>query len=677
MITVLSQNLSKQEPSITYDLKFRDQKVTLHSQLYVGEDHLKDYQIEMFQEAIAEIVDIIQSDDTEFQEITSTFEKQLHGLNTKLTVFAHKSDTVSHFPVSGHVALIFNDQLVISMIGNASVLIFRNQSLIYSMSNQSLAKSKIDLFGELIEGELTDGDSLVMVGHHLDTFLDDDDYQQIHAIAAQQDVSYAAALVDILSVRVEPEDLKYVSMFDFSTWKLLSQKNLRRGMSLWNRLVWRAQDMIEWHKEKLWYVAWALGILLLLFWSMQGFMWQAYDPVIGDDGEVLINFTIEDLQRDVGTFKQISATSNEKIKKYNDIVNKLTLLEDNGKWVNDVAQLRKILEAEYSQWFNIELINTLDQLDAPVYEFSQKEKNVMWTMRELYKREWFMVWWVWWVLIWAINQTVRGTLVSAAIWQDLHSCGFNLLKNWLFCSANDGKMYVADNNGFQPVVLPEGTTIPREIVGVSPFTTSNMYVLTEDTRFNNQTQYVVRYKNTRGSQTNFVEATPYELDPWFIESYPTAFGSGVASFAIDGNFMLRSEWDKSLYQLWRNQETNKLEWREMELSGWDTERNAYTHQVKVITEQESRYVYLFDKAKQNFAVYRTTPYKTTAGRDKEYTMQYFFTISFDLGEGSDIVDVFVEEWEKSNLYIMSPNNIYKIPLHEKIEKYMEKMAEEG
>ena len=74
-------------------------------------------------------------------------------------------------------------------------------------------------------------------------------------------------------------------------------------------------------------------------------------------------------------------------------------------------------------------------------------------------------------------------------------------------------MYVADNNGFQPVVLPEGTTIPREIVGVSPFTTSNMYVLTEDTRFNNQTQYVVRYKNTRGSQTNFVEATPYELDP--------------------------------------------------------------------------------------------------------------------------------------------------------------------
>ena len=217
MITVLSQNLSKQEPSITYDLKFRDQKVTLHSQLYVGEDHLKDYQIEMFQEAIAEIVDIIQSDDTEFQEITSTFEKQLHGLNTKLTVFAHKSDTVSHFPVSGHVALIFNDQLVISMIGNASVLIFRNQSLIYSMSNQSLAKSKIDLFGELIEGELTDGDSLVMVGHHLDTFLDDDDYQQIHAIAAQQDVSYAAALVDILSVRVEPEDLKYVSMFDFST----------------------------------------------------------------------------------------------------------------------------------------------------------------------------------------------------------------------------------------------------------------------------------------------------------------------------------------------------------------------------------------------------------------------------------------------------------------------------
>ena len=677
MITVKSQKLSNSDSVASYDINLLEGRVKLHCQIFVLEDHLHQYQIDLFQEVVADIIDKIQSDDTQYEEVRTTFEKSLQSLNTTLTVFAHKAKDITHFPISGHITLMYHDQLITSLIGNASALIFRHDSLIYSMSNQSLTKSKIDLFGELVEGELVDGDSLVFVGHHLDTFLDADDYQQIHAIATAQEVSYAAALIDILSVRVEPSDLNYISILEYSTGKLLSQKNLRRWMSFWSKVVAYSQDFIEKHRSKLSYVWWWLAILLLLFWSMKWFTWPSYAPVVWDDGEVLINFTIDDLQRDVGLFKQISATSNEKIKKYNEIVNKLNLLEENNKWINDVAQLRKILESEYSQWFNIELINTIDQFEPPVYEFTQKEKNVLWEIREVYKRDWFMIWWESGVLIGAINQTVRWTLVSAAIWQDLHSCGFNLLKNGLFCSANDGKMYVADNNWFQPVVLPEWTTIPRSISDIWPFTTSNMYVLTEDTRFNNQTQYIVRYKNVRGSQTNFAEALPYELDPTFIDEFPAAFGSGVSSFAIDGNFLIRSGWDKSLYQLRRDPDSGKMKWRNLELSGGDTERNALTDDVKVITDIDSRYVYLFDRIKQNFQVYRTTPYKTTPGWDKDYSLQYFFTISFDLGEWSNIVDLFVEEGEKSNLFVMTPGSIYKIPLHEKIDKYLEKMEEEG
>jgi len=40
-------------------------------------------------------------------------------------------------------------------------------------------------------------------------------------------------------------------------------------------------------------------------------------------------------------------TGDEKSLKYQDIMNKLTTLENKGRWLEDVAQLKKILRADY------------------------------------------------------------------------------------------------------------------------------------------------------------------------------------------------------------------------------------------------------------------------------------------------------------------------------------------
>jgi hypothetical protein len=57
--------------------------------------------------------------------------------------------------------------------------------------------------------------------------------------------------------------------------------------------------------------------------------------------------TIEDIQKDIALFKKIDPSSDQKIMKYNEIIEKLDLLESNNRWTYDVNELRKILETEY------------------------------------------------------------------------------------------------------------------------------------------------------------------------------------------------------------------------------------------------------------------------------------------------------------------------------------------
>ncbi|USN55440.1 MAG: hypothetical protein H6765_02320 [Candidatus Peribacteria bacterium] len=80
---------------------------------------------------------------------------------------------------------------------------------------------------------------------------------------------------------------------------------------------------------------------------VQSFLQANQATFIDKDGGVVIDFTIDDIQKDIALFKKLDSSSNEKIKKYKEIVEQLDLLETNNRWTYDVAELRKILETEY------------------------------------------------------------------------------------------------------------------------------------------------------------------------------------------------------------------------------------------------------------------------------------------------------------------------------------------
>ena len=110
---------------------------------------------------------------------------------------------------------------------------------------------------------------------------------------------------------------------------------------------------------------------------------------------------------------------------------------------------------------------------------------------------------------------------------------------------------------------------------------------------------------------------------------------------IDGTFLTRSPTDKKLYQLRRESNPNKLSKRIIPMQGGDTSITAYSANVKVITYPSSNYVYLFDKEKQTFTVYKGVPLKTNTANTSTYSLTYVMRYNFDVTD--KIIDVVVPE----------------------------------
>jgi len=71
------------------------------------------------------------------------------------------------------------------------------------------------------------------------------------------------------------------------------------------------------------------------------------DTVFVTSEGVSVDITVDDIKKDIFLFQSMDPTGDEKSLKYQDIMNKLTTLESKGRRLEDVAQLQKILRADY------------------------------------------------------------------------------------------------------------------------------------------------------------------------------------------------------------------------------------------------------------------------------------------------------------------------------------------
>lgn len=77
----------------------------------------------------------------------------------------------------------------------------------------------------------------------------------------------------------------------------------------------------------------------------------------------MVQLTIDDLKKEVFAFKTLDPTSDEKSHKYSEILQKLSVIEQQGLWQEDVLELKKMLNQDYEKGFLINTITSLSQFD--------------------------------------------------------------------------------------------------------------------------------------------------------------------------------------------------------------------------------------------------------------------------------------------------------------------------
>ena len=646
---------------------------SINCHLSFGTAQFVDYQRDMFEDVMSVLIDELSDEDITFERFKSTFEKELQNLNTKLSVFAEKITEVDRFPVKGLLQVFFGGEYLASMIGGVGLMVIRDDALNYMMSNQEDTSTPINLFSELIEGEVKEYDEIITLGTTIDTYIDKNDFSTIRDISKQEEKPFVDALLDLLQVRVDHKDIAFVSLTLIESGAIFSQKKMKKNVSSRLQQMHQLSHHRAPYQGYLVYIAIWLVAIVMMWWIVQSFLDSNEARFVDTSGGVVVDFTIEDIQKDIAMFKRIDPSSDQKIKKYQEVIWQLDLLEVNNRRTNDVRELRKILESEYYKWFNIVLAHNDSFLQEPVYKFTQQEKNTFGTALDIFYRDELMIGGKDGVLLWAVNNDVRGTLVSAIPGMSFTSCSANLLKNGLYCATDDDKIYNIGKSGLNPVTNASWL-FPSGMAGLGTFGSSNLYVLTNDASLNDAGTYVVRYRNQLGTQEAFSEGTEYILTT--ANTGGLAFASsGFTSFAIDGTFLIRSPIERSIYQLWRSDASANLQYREVELLWGDT-IEPYSSSTKIISSADSRYVYLFDEEHQTFTVYRSTPYKTNDANTYIYTLSYFFRIKFAV-DARDITDVFVDEGERSVLYLLTEDAVYSLKLYDYINTYFEKEAAEG
>lgn len=631
-----------------------------------------EYQKELFMDTLSDLVGGAQQEWMNFQKIQQLFELALQDLNVRLGAFGEKMQEKWPFVISGLLQIFWDDQYIASLIWSTSVVVLRKNQLHYRVCQQRVDTWRIDRFNELLEGELKWTDQLLFIWLPLDTYLDKQDIDALIEQADIQERPLEETLLALLTTRVDKEKIGYIWNREAQEAPLLAESRLWRNILrfAW-RYTWYFGFLKQFQQYALYGILWLIT-LLMLTWIIESFLSSTTQTFTTVQNWSVTALSIEDIQKDLATFKRIDPSSELKIKKYNDIVEQLDLLEKNKKWALDVKKLRWILEKDYLEGFNIESVLDFEQSSTLLYTFSQKEKNTIGELKELFRENGLYVVGNQWMVINAVDDQIRWSVVSAWLQRTVNACTLNLFKNWLYCAMNDGKLFNVLKSGLQPVETTDPNGFGINISGVWTFGKNYFYTMKNPPALTSGTNTlsILRYTNQRGNQEAFGEPTRYEIQ---ADAEFKKVASWLQNLVIDGTFLVWSPVSASLWQLRRPWSDNKLLMRPVEIQWGDTLRAPWKN-AKVFAFPETRFVYIWDAEKQIFTVYRSTPYKNNDAHTTDYSLPYFFSIKFSAGD-TKVIDIFVQEGEKANLYFMTNNEVRKMSLSDLRNRFFEQEAE--
>ena len=251
-----------------------------------------------------------------------------------------------------------------------------------------------------------------------------------------------------------------------------------------------------------------------------------------------MDITIDDIKKDILLFKQMDPSSDQKWVKYSQIIEKLNLLESKGRWLEDVENLKGIIEDDYYKWFNIIRLESLSKLDDPatgiktrVLSLNNTEKTKVGDVLFIDFQRWLNIWGTKWAMIWVVNDGSRWSLVEFNIDSDIQWCSSNLLRDGLYCYTKDGRIFSVNKAGVEPLITSDPAGFPDTIWWVGVYWKANLYVFQSNLNNSRDWAFVTRYRNIVWSQVSYQWWENYSLmagyESWV--SFSWAFGD-VARF---------------------------------------------------------------------------------------------------------------------------------------------------
>ena len=649
------------------------------------------YQKDILEEFVADFTNIIKtSEELDTIDIRDIFEQNLQILNTKLKQFAEKVRDVERFSLKWIIQLVVDEKLMSSMVGNVSMMVIRDQKTAYSVPNSVDTKSKIDLFSDFIEWEIERDDQLLYVGLKFADVMDAHDLKEMENLLAQEESSewILSFLEELLTTRVEKSSIWFLISY-FVQWPTISLrgsrawwlklgwwikgikwKSIRYLSSLWDKMhnsehVQNVKKQLS--ENKIYVVGFVLVILMFIFLyslASQILNNNSHNNKFQTSAGTYVDINIEDLQNDITEFKQMDASSNLKSAKYTEISQKLQFLEEQWKWLEDVAELKAQLQENYYEGFRITQFKTENDLNniagknTQVLTFNASETDKLWDLHSITVPRNIMIAWSKWAIIDASSDTSRWYLREYNLTKGLQSCISSLNSNWLYCYNDEWEIYMISKTGITPVNT-EDWSFRKWIGWLWTFGNKNLYVFKSNVS-SLDSMLLTRYQhNSDWTYANFKWWSSYSINASGVD-----FGT-FSSFDIDENFFGWANW--KLYLFWREDLAwTTLNYREINIKWSNPLTESYSNNVKIIVPWNSRYIYTYDKDQQLLTVYNTEPTKENKS-NSSYQLVYMLSLKFNI-EWVNVYDVDVPwEWNKPELYVLSSKWVNKLPLYEYLE----------
>lgn len=633
------------EKVISYDKQEDDRHIYLDLCLY--SDRFIEYQKNLFSDFYSTILDAFEKNEI-FLDFKRILEEKIKQFNTQLKIFQEKTNLDTKIEIRWNLQVVWWSYYMSTLIWESSIIIFRDRKLEVVVPNEVEETDKIDIFSEIIEWELENGDSIISLWCNIYNYLSDN---EIKDLVSTGDI--ASSLEEILKVRISDKEIAFIDYLSIKIDKIVV--NVKKEFNLQNY-----KDFFQKYRYAIWLMLWVLIIFFVVI-SIFLYLWKDDDKQVIQIAWKTQEVDLEWLKRQIDTFTRLDAKDIDlKKQQYEKIMEELSAYEKSGIQQLEIRELKKKMKQNYYRWFNINIVSDTDGLLQPIYTFSDKEKqsleNVLWLTKN---RSYINVYWKKWVLLSIINTKTKAILQTLNLPTNVKTCKTNLSVNWLYCILENNDIYNFSKYGIKSIT--NDTWYWPKSIDLWTYGVNKLYLLTLDPKLNNKKIYIQRYmikwKNQFRKPTNYIFAKDADMNlASFIYTWST--------FDIDGSFPVW--WKHKLLQIYRKSNySNELEIRE--IKWWEKaiidEKNDFSWKVKVISNVGSKYLYLYDYSTNSLVVYYSANKTSDAGRNK-YIPVYLYKVQFMLDE-EKVKDVIVDEKAGSRnkfVYVLTDKWIYKLDL---------------